>query len=156
MSDRQPERRGGALHLPTHSFGAVQNVQRAGEDHAEEWRSHCGGRDGDRDSLTTVRAQQILFCHSPQPRVAFILLCFSSILYIISSDFCLSGAMTVANGVIQTPVFGRFSVEKQESLLKISILSIAAVLAFSTRLFSVLRLVTGDIVLQNFNDSLQV
>ena len=47
--------------------------------------------------------------------------------------------MTVANGVLHTPVFGRFSVEKQESLLKISILSIAAVLAFSTRLFSVLR-----------------
>jgi len=37
------------------------------------------------------------------------------------------------------PVFGRFSAEKQESLLKLSILSIAAVLAFSTRLFSVLR-----------------
>ena len=47
--------------------------------------------------------------------------------------------MTVANGVLHTPVFGRFSVEKQESLLKITILSIAAVLAFSTRLFSVLR-----------------
>jgi len=47
--------------------------------------------------------------------------------------------MTVANGVIHTPIFGRFSVEKQESLLKITILSIAAVLAFSTRLFSVLR-----------------
>ena len=45
----------------------------------------------------------------------------------------------VANGVLHTPVFGRFSVEKQESLLKITILSIAAVLAFSTRLFSVLR-----------------
>ena len=37
------------------------------------------------------------------------------------------------------PVLGRFSVEKQESLLKLSILSISAVLAFSTRLFSVLR-----------------
>lgn len=37
------------------------------------------------------------------------------------------------------PVFGRFSLEKQESLLKLSILSIAAILAFSTRLFSVLR-----------------
>jgi len=37
------------------------------------------------------------------------------------------------------PVLGRFSVEKQESLLKLSILSIAAILAFSTRLFSVLR-----------------
>ena len=49
--------------------------------------------------------------------------------------------MAVANGVLHTPVFGRFSVEKQESLLKITILSIAAVLAFSTRLFSVLRLV---------------
>jgi len=36
-------------------------------------------------------------------------------------------------------VFGRFSQEKQESLLKLAILSIAAVLAFSTRLFSVLR-----------------
>ena len=71
MSDGQPERRGGALHLPTYSFGAVQDVQRAGEVHAEEWRSHCGCRDGDRDSLTTVRAQQILFCHSPQPREAF-------------------------------------------------------------------------------------
>ena len=47
--------------------------------------------------------------------------------------------MTTANGVLNTPVFGRFSQEKQESLLKISILSIAAVLAFSTRLFSVLR-----------------
>ena len=50
--------------------------------------------------------------------------------------------MAVANGgVIHAPFFGRFSVEKQESLLKITILSIAAVLAFSTRLFSVLRLV---------------
>ena len=49
--------------------------------------------------------------------------------------------MTVANGVgvIHAPIFGRFNVEKQESLLKITILSIAAVLAFSTRLFSVLR-----------------
>jgi len=37
------------------------------------------------------------------------------------------------------PWLGRFSKEKQESLLKLSILSIAAVLAFSTRLFSVLR-----------------
>jgi len=37
------------------------------------------------------------------------------------------------------PVLGRFSLEKQESLLKLSILSISAVLAFSTRLFSVLR-----------------
>jgi dolichyl-diphosphooligosaccharide--protein glycosyltransferase len=37
------------------------------------------------------------------------------------------------------PVFGRFSLEKQESMLKLSILSIAAILAFSTRLFSVLR-----------------
>ena len=36
-------------------------------------------------------------------------------------------------------VLGRFSQEKQESLLKLAILSIAAVLAFSTRLFSVLR-----------------
>jgi dolichyl-diphosphooligosaccharide--protein glycosyltransferase len=36
-------------------------------------------------------------------------------------------------------MFGRFSVEKQESLLKLSILSIACILAFSTRLFSVLR-----------------
>ena len=66
----------------------------------------------------------------------------SSILYeSSSSDFCCSVAMAVANGVLHTPVFGRFSVEKQESLLKITILSIAAVLAFSTRLFSVLRLV---------------
>jgi len=37
------------------------------------------------------------------------------------------------------PWLGRFSKEKQESLLKLSILSIAAILAFSTRLFSVLR-----------------
>ena len=58
---------------------------------------------------------------------------------IIISDYCFSLNMTVANGVIHTPIFGRFSVEKQESLLKITILSIAAVLAFSTRLFSVLR-----------------
>jgi len=36
-------------------------------------------------------------------------------------------------------VLGRFSQEKQESLLKLAILSIAAILAFSTRLFSVLR-----------------
>ena len=47
--------------------------------------------------------------------------------------------MAVANGVINAPLFGRFSVEKQESLLKVTILSIAAILAFSTRLFSVLR-----------------
>jgi len=47
--------------------------------------------------------------------------------------------MAVASSVINAPLFGRFSVEKQESLLKITILSIAAVLAFSTRLFSVLR-----------------
>ena len=60
--------------------------------------------------------------------------------YIIS-DSCFSNTMTVANGVgvIHAPIFGRFNVEKQESLLKITILSIAAVLAFSTRLFSVLR-----------------
>ena len=60
--------------------------------------------------------------------------------YIIS-DSCSSIRMTVANGVgvIHAPIFGRFNVEKQESLLKITILSIAAVLAFSTRLFSVLR-----------------
>jgi len=37
------------------------------------------------------------------------------------------------------PIFGRFSQEKQESLLKLCILSIACILAFSTRLFSVLR-----------------
>ena len=36
-------------------------------------------------------------------------------------------------------ILGRFSQEKQESLLKLAILSIAAVLAFSVRLFSVLR-----------------
>jgi len=36
-------------------------------------------------------------------------------------------------------VLARFSQEKQESLLKLAILSIAAILAFSTRLFSVLR-----------------
>ena len=53
--------------------------------------------------------------------------------------FSLSSVMAVANGVINAPLFGRFSVEKQESLLKITILSIAAILAFSTRLFSVLR-----------------
>ena len=47
--------------------------------------------------------------------------------------------MAMANGVLHKPMFGRFSVEKQESLLKLAILSIAAVLAFSTRLFSVLR-----------------
>jgi len=40
---------------------------------------------------------------------------------------------------VYKPLFGRFSLQKQESLLKISILSIAAILAFSTRLFSVLR-----------------
>merc|ERR1719250_163138 len=45
----------------------------------------------------------------------------------------------MANGVLHKPMFGRFSVEKQESLLKLAILSIAAILAFSTRLFSVLR-----------------
>ena len=43
------------------------------------------------------------------------------------------------------PALGRFSVEKQESLLKLSILSISAVLAFSTRLFSVLRSVHCDL-----------
>jgi len=47
--------------------------------------------------------------------------------------------MAATNGVINAPLFGRFSVEKQESLLKITILSIASILAFSTRLFSVLR-----------------
>ena len=66
----------------------------------------------------------------------------SSILYtVILFQTCSSINMTVANGVgvIHAPIFGRFNVEKQESLLKITILSIAAVLAFSTRLFSVLR-----------------
>lgn len=55
------------------------------------------------------------------------------------SDSLFPAIMAVANGVINAPLFGRFSVEKQESLLKITILSIAAILAFSTRLFSVLR-----------------
>jgi len=43
------------------------------------------------------------------------------------------------SGGAYKPLFGRFSLEKQESFLKLTILSIACVLAFSTRLFSVLR-----------------
>ena len=62
----------------------------------------------------------------------------STYIFIIFADQA-DPIMAMANGVLHKPMFGRFSVEKQESLLKLAILSIAAVLAFSTRLFSVLR-----------------